>query len=244
MSRIGRKPIPVPDAVTVEVAPGSVAVKGPKGELSQALLRRHEGRAGGRHRHRRPPDRPRRAPRAARADQEPDREHGRGRHRRLREAPRDPGRRLPRRSSKARASRWRSASPTRSRSSRRRGSSSRSRSRPRSSSAASTSSWSARSPRTSASVARPSPTRARAIRYRDEHVAPQGRQAGLMTVVTKRQSTAAPPPPGPRPGRRQRRAPAPVRLPLEPRDLRPADRRPSRATRWPRSTGSSPSCAS
>ena len=37
MSRIGRKPIPVPDTVTVEVAPGSVAVKGPKGELSQRL---------------------------------------------------------------------------------------------------------------------------------------------------------------------------------------------------------------
>jgi large subunit ribosomal protein L6 len=37
MSRIGRKPIPVPDAVTVEVSPGSVAVKGPKGELSQRL---------------------------------------------------------------------------------------------------------------------------------------------------------------------------------------------------------------
>jgi large subunit ribosomal protein L6 len=37
MSRIGRKPIPVPDSVTVEVAPGSVAVKGPKGELTQAL---------------------------------------------------------------------------------------------------------------------------------------------------------------------------------------------------------------
>ena len=37
MSRIGRKPIPVPDSVTVEVAPGSVAVKGPKGELSQTL---------------------------------------------------------------------------------------------------------------------------------------------------------------------------------------------------------------
>jgi large subunit ribosomal protein L6 len=37
MSRIGRKPIPVPDAVTVEVAPGRVAVKGPKGELAQAL---------------------------------------------------------------------------------------------------------------------------------------------------------------------------------------------------------------
>jgi large subunit ribosomal protein L6 len=37
MSRIGRKPIAVPEAVTVEVAPGRVAVKGPKGELSQDL---------------------------------------------------------------------------------------------------------------------------------------------------------------------------------------------------------------
>jgi large subunit ribosomal protein L6 len=37
MSRIGRKPIPVPEAVTVEVAPGRVAVRGPKGELAQAL---------------------------------------------------------------------------------------------------------------------------------------------------------------------------------------------------------------
>jgi large subunit ribosomal protein L6 len=37
MSRIGRKPIPVPEAVTVEIAPGRVAVKGPKGELDQQL---------------------------------------------------------------------------------------------------------------------------------------------------------------------------------------------------------------
>ncbi|HET6571100.1 MAG TPA: 50S ribosomal protein L6 [Solirubrobacterales bacterium] len=37
MSRIGRKPIAVPEAVTVEVAPGRVAVKGPKGELEQLL---------------------------------------------------------------------------------------------------------------------------------------------------------------------------------------------------------------
>jgi large subunit ribosomal protein L6 len=37
MSRIGRKPIPVPESVTVEVAPGRVSVKGPKGELAQAL---------------------------------------------------------------------------------------------------------------------------------------------------------------------------------------------------------------
>jgi large subunit ribosomal protein L6 len=36
MSRIGRKPVPVPEAVTVEIAPGSIAVKGPKGELTQA----------------------------------------------------------------------------------------------------------------------------------------------------------------------------------------------------------------
>jgi large subunit ribosomal protein L6 len=35
MSRIGRKPIPVPDGVTVDIAPGRVAVKGPKGELAQ-----------------------------------------------------------------------------------------------------------------------------------------------------------------------------------------------------------------
>jgi large subunit ribosomal protein L6 len=37
MSRIGRKPISVPEAVSVEIAPGRVAVKGPKGELTQAL---------------------------------------------------------------------------------------------------------------------------------------------------------------------------------------------------------------
>src|SRR5438094_7288365 len=37
MSRIGRKPVAVPDAVTVEIAPGKVAVKGPKGELRQDL---------------------------------------------------------------------------------------------------------------------------------------------------------------------------------------------------------------
>jgi len=37
MSRIGRKPVPVPDAVTVEIVPGNIAVKGPKGELKQFL---------------------------------------------------------------------------------------------------------------------------------------------------------------------------------------------------------------
>src|ERR1044072_2388744 len=37
MSRIGRKPVPVPDAVSGEIAPGNIAVKGPKGELRQVL---------------------------------------------------------------------------------------------------------------------------------------------------------------------------------------------------------------
>src|ERR1700754_4381276 len=37
MSRIGRKPVSVPDAVTVSLAPGTLAVKGPKGELNQTF---------------------------------------------------------------------------------------------------------------------------------------------------------------------------------------------------------------
>ncbi len=37
MSRIGKQPISLPDGVTVEIAPGSVTVKGPKGELTQVL---------------------------------------------------------------------------------------------------------------------------------------------------------------------------------------------------------------
>jgi large subunit ribosomal protein L6 len=37
MSRIGRKPIPIPKAVQVSVAEGVVQVKGPKGTLSQPL---------------------------------------------------------------------------------------------------------------------------------------------------------------------------------------------------------------
>ncbi len=35
MSRIGRKPVEIPESVTVEVKPGHVSVKGPKGELEQ-----------------------------------------------------------------------------------------------------------------------------------------------------------------------------------------------------------------
>jgi len=37
MSRIGRKPINVPENVTIDVSAGHVSVKGPKGELAQDL---------------------------------------------------------------------------------------------------------------------------------------------------------------------------------------------------------------
>jgi large subunit ribosomal protein L6 len=37
MSRIGRKPLPLPKGVTVSPKAGMVAVKGPKGELSRAM---------------------------------------------------------------------------------------------------------------------------------------------------------------------------------------------------------------
>ncbi len=37
MSRIGRKPIPIPSGVSIEIAPGEVVAKGAKGELRQAV---------------------------------------------------------------------------------------------------------------------------------------------------------------------------------------------------------------
>ena len=40
MSRIGRKPIPLPSGVEVTVSPGRVAVKGPLGALSQTVPQR------------------------------------------------------------------------------------------------------------------------------------------------------------------------------------------------------------
>jgi large subunit ribosomal protein L6 len=42
MSRIGKKPIPVPDGVTVSLGPGRVTVNGPKGELEQVVSSRME----------------------------------------------------------------------------------------------------------------------------------------------------------------------------------------------------------
>jgi large subunit ribosomal protein L6 len=40
VSRIGRKPIPLPDGVEVDIAPGYVRVRGPLGELEQAISQR------------------------------------------------------------------------------------------------------------------------------------------------------------------------------------------------------------
>jgi large subunit ribosomal protein L6 len=37
MSRIGKQPIPIPEGVDVDVKPGQVTVRGPKGELDQRL---------------------------------------------------------------------------------------------------------------------------------------------------------------------------------------------------------------
>jgi large subunit ribosomal protein L6 len=39
MSRIGRKPIPVPTGVDVTITPGTVTVKGPKGQLAEQIHR-------------------------------------------------------------------------------------------------------------------------------------------------------------------------------------------------------------
>ena len=39
LSRIGRKPIEIPDGVEIDVKPGAVSVKGPKGELGQTVDR-------------------------------------------------------------------------------------------------------------------------------------------------------------------------------------------------------------
>ena len=37
MSRIGKKPIPIPDKVKIEIKPDSVVVTGPKGSVSNLI---------------------------------------------------------------------------------------------------------------------------------------------------------------------------------------------------------------
>ncbi len=46
MSRIGKKPVPLPNGVTAIVANGTVSVKGPKGELKLALVPEIEASLG------------------------------------------------------------------------------------------------------------------------------------------------------------------------------------------------------
>ena len=171
MSRIGRKPIPVPDGVSVDVAPGRVAVKGPKGELEPGDLAGHEGRAGGRQLVvARPTDR--------------------GEHRALHGLTRSLianmvegvtdgfEKRLEIQGVGYRAQlkgrrrwSWRSASPTRSRSRRRRGSSSRSRSRPRSSIRGIDKQLVGQVAADIRKRRPPEPYKGKGIRYRGEHVA-------------------------------------------------------------------------
>ena len=152
----------IPDGVDVQIDAWARTRQGPEGRapadrLAGSLVRARGRRAAGE-----AADGPRRASRAARPHAQPRVQHGRGRHQRLREAARDPGRRLPRAAegqhARAGARLLAPGAPGRARRDRLRGS----RRRPRSSCAASTSRPSARSPRGSASSARPSPTRARA----------------------------------------------------------------------------------
>ena len=77
MSRIGKQPIPVPAGVDVFIEPELVRVKGTRGELEERVSRDMtvEQEDGVDRRH--APDRPRRAPRAARPHPLADREHGR-----------------------------------------------------------------------------------------------------------------------------------------------------------------------
>ena len=163
MSRIGKKPVPVPAGVTASVDGQTVTVKGPKGELAFVVTDEIAGQARER--------RDRRSRRATTAkgarsmwglSRTPGRQHGRRRHRRLREDARAGRRRLPRRHEGQEPAARARLQPRRRLSRRRPASPSPCRSRPRSTSPASTSRWSARSPPRSARIAAPSPTRARA----------------------------------------------------------------------------------
>ena len=96
MSRVGKQPISVPAAVRIETKDSRVVVSGPKGSLSQQLLGGVSYRIeGGSCRLERLDDsRQHRGP--ARPDAQPDRQHGRRRHRGLQQEPRGRRHRLPR----------------------------------------------------------------------------------------------------------------------------------------------------
>ena len=96
MSRIGKKPVPVPAGVKVQIADHTITVEGPLGKLQwehrPEVSVAYDEQAKTHHRH---PARRRAAkPRAARADPRADRQHDRRRDAGLREAAGNPGRRL------------------------------------------------------------------------------------------------------------------------------------------------------
>ena len=80
MSRIGKKPIPIPTGVTVTVEPEVVRVAGPRGDLAERKNRSIDVKIEGGGAVRGSPDGPRRASGAARAHARVGREHGRGCH--------------------------------------------------------------------------------------------------------------------------------------------------------------------
>ena len=188
MSRIGKKPIPSPPASRSRSTPGSVTVKGPKGELSERIdpditVAQDDGAAD-----RHAADRPRAAPCAARPDPLAGRQHGHGRHRGLREAARDPGRRLPRSAQGAGSRDAARLQPPGQRQGARRDQLRGARSRPRSSSGASPSSASARSPPRSASGGRRSRTRARASATRASTSSARSEASSERGIKTKEQA--------------------------------------------------------
>ena len=162
MSRIGKKPVELPGGVTATVAGQTVAVKGPKGtreftatdDVTIAVDGRRDQGDPARHLQARAP--------AVGHVADPGGEPGDGRDHGLQEGDGDHRRRLSRGGAGQGAEAAARLQPRRRLRDPAEGSASPPRSRPRSWSRASTSRWSARWPPTSASGARPSPTRARA----------------------------------------------------------------------------------
>ena len=208
---------------------------GPLGTLEQRVPARMHDRAGGRRRHGDAPDRARRGPRAPRAHPDARRQHGRGRHEGLREAPRDPGRRLPRAAQglrpRARVGFSHPVTITP-----REGISFDVPCRRRSSSRAPTSRSSGRRPRRSARCARPSRTRARASATRASRF---GGRSGSAHEHVDARGTPPPPPAGARQGVGHGRAAAPRRLPLEQGASSPSSSTTRPAARSPPRAGSS-----
>ena len=224
-----RQPIEIPGGVEVAVDDGNVVtVKGPRGELDAADPREHAVVRRRRRAARRAPRRRGLQPRPARADPHPDREHGRGRHERLREAAGDRRGRLPRRpeGQGPRGRRW----ATRTRCSCR---------SPRASSSRSRADVDRRARQRQAARRRgrrehPQDPQARAVQgqghpLRGRVRAQEGRQGreGVLPDGGEGQARGAHAPARPRAqeGARRGRAAAPGGVPVEPAHLRPADRR-------------------